>query len=745
MDTKQVLARFEAERQALALMDHPNIAKVLDAGATESGRPFFVMELVRGIRITEYCDQNNLSADTRLDLFVQVCRAVQHAHQKGIIHRDIKPSNILVTLHDGVPVPKLIDFGIAKATCGQELTDKTLFTAVEQFIGTPAYMSPEQAEMTGLDIDTRTDIYSLGVLLYELLTGNTPFDARRLAIAALDERRRIIREEDPPSPSARLSTLDATEQTTVAKHRRSEPPKLLHLVRGDLDWIVMRALEKDRTRRYPSASELAMDIGRFLSHEPVLARPPGRLYRFGKLVRRNKAIFAAASAVTLALLVGLGLSTWMFFRERRAAKAARDLAAQNRLSSEIMGGVFSEIWRFPNIRPGGAGSGTSAPSGGIPPAGQIRRGPWFAMDNALQRVAEAQSQKEAKARVLAIQGKGLLQVADIPAAETKQREALSLRHEVFGNRHPDVSESLSLLGEVLWHKGDVDNAELSYRKALELESWKPWVTSPSILESSLYCYANVLHQRHKDAEAEKFFDNVFARAGRDISQNAVLLRARGVFYAKSGRWREASEDLSRAIKASPLNPTYWYHYGILLVQMENYPEFEKLCRHVLDSTGANCDETTARRNAKTCLLAPVPAAELSRISVMAERSSQSAGPDAALVKGWVQYRLGKYPEATTNIDAALQERRIASLTQNDPDLRTAGFLLLAMINNRLNQLEQARANLAEGRKLAMEHSARSARGPIETDDRFWAESLTYSLLLREASRQIEGTVGSAKK
>ena len=227
MDTKAVIARFEAERQALALMDHPNIAKVLDAGATDTGRPYFVMELVRGIKITDYCDQNNLSTEQRLDLFVQICHAIQHAHQKGIIHRDIKPSNILVTVHDGKPLPKIIDFGIAKATSGQVLTDKTLFTAFEQFIGTPAYMSPEQAEMSTLDIDTRSDIYALGVLLYELLTGQTPFDAQELVAAGLNEMRRIIREQEPMRPSTRISTLEAADQTTVAKRRHSELPQLI--------------------------------------------------------------------------------------------------------------------------------------------------------------------------------------------------------------------------------------------------------------------------------------------------------------------------------------------------------------------------------------------------------------------------------------------------------------------------------------------------------------------------------------
>jgi eukaryotic-like serine/threonine-protein kinase len=347
MDTKSVIARFEAERQALAMMDHPNIAKVLDAGATEIGRPFFVMELVRGIKITDYCDQNKLSTPERLGLFIQVCNAIQHAHQKGIIHRDIKPSNILVTLHDGVPVPKVIDFGIAKATQGR-LTDQTLFTAFEQFIGTPAYMSPEQAEMSGLDIDTRSDIYALGVLLYELLTGMTPFDAKELLQSGLDELRRTIREKEPARPSTRLSTMLAADLTAVAQRRHSEAPKLIHLLRGDLDWIVMKALEKDRTRRYETANGLATDIQRYLGNEPVVARPPSTIYKFQKLVRRNKTIFAAAGVGMAALIIGLVLSLYLFVQEKAAlqrAVAAEQSEKQLRQQAEKVAEASREIGR----------------------------------------------------------------------------------------------------------------------------------------------------------------------------------------------------------------------------------------------------------------------------------------------------------------------------------------------------------------------------------------------------------------
>jgi serine/threonine protein kinase/tetratricopeptide (TPR) repeat protein len=339
MDTRSVIARFEAERQALAMMEHPNIARVLDAGATGNGRPYFVMELVSGTRITDYCDQNRLPVSERLRLFIQSCHAIQHAHQKGIIHRDIKPSNILVAVQDGEPVPKVIDFGIAKAT-EERLTDKTLFTAYAQLVGTPAYMSPEQVALGGMDLDTRSDIYSLGVLLYELLAGKTPFDTRELMKSGVDEMRRTLREREPCRPSARLHTLGGDELTRTAGHRHIEPPQLFSQLRGDLDWIVMKALEKDRTRRYETADALATDVQRYLDNEPILARPPSRWYQFRKLVRRNRIVVLSGAAVAAALLAGTVVSTSLYLKERAAERMQAEMRDQAEAREQLTQAVL---------------------------------------------------------------------------------------------------------------------------------------------------------------------------------------------------------------------------------------------------------------------------------------------------------------------------------------------------------------------------------------------------------------------
>lgn len=330
MDSQQVIRRFESERQTLALMEHPHIAKVLDVGTTDSGRPYFVMELVRGIAITDYCDQAKLKQRERLELFISVCHAVQHAHQKGIIHRDLKPANVLVTMHDDVAIPKVIDFGVAKAI-DRSATDQTLVTNFAQMIGTPTYMSPEQAQMSCLDVDTRSDVYSLGVLLYELLTGTTPYEKQRLRGAGYDEMRRILCDEEPPRPSTRVATLEAGSLSTTAGNRRVDPRRFSQALRGDLDWIVMKALEKDRTRRYESASALAADVRRFLADEPVEARPPTPVYRVQKFVRRNRR-FAAFAALLMGFLLvssaGLLVTNVLISRERGKLKEQRDLAQE---------------------------------------------------------------------------------------------------------------------------------------------------------------------------------------------------------------------------------------------------------------------------------------------------------------------------------------------------------------------------------------------------------------------------------
>ena len=360
MDTHQVVARFEAERQALALMNHPNIAKVLDAGATELGRPYFVMELVKGVPVTEFCDRQKFDNRQRLGLFITICGAVQHAHQKGLIHRDIKPSNLLVEMHDVTPVPKVIDFGVARAI-GQQLTEKTLHTGFNQLIGTPLYMSPEQAGLSSIDVDTRSDVYSLGVLLYELLTGHTPFESETLRKASFEEMRRMIREVDPPTPSVRVSTLEAKDQSTICEHRGVDVRRISKSLRGELDWIVMKAVEKDRNRRYDSPAAFAADIQRYLNDEPVLASPPSTYYRIQKFTTRNRRFIATATIVAVALLIGTVVSFGQAIEAQQArinteASLRRESEARNqteesfKIARQAIEATTKKIARDPRLR-----------------------------------------------------------------------------------------------------------------------------------------------------------------------------------------------------------------------------------------------------------------------------------------------------------------------------------------------------------------------------------------------------------
>ncbi|UCD74351.1 MAG: serine/threonine protein kinase [Phycisphaerales bacterium] len=485
MDTKQVIARFEAERQALAMMDHPNIAKVLEAGATETGRPYFIMELVKGIPLTEYCDKQKLSTRERLDLFLQVCGAVQHAHQKGVIHRDLKPTNILVTLHDSRPVPKVIDFGIAKAT-GHRLTEKTLFTEFRQFIGTPEYMSPDQAEISGLDVDTRTDIYSLGVLLYELLTGTTPFDPKTLRQAAYGEIQRIIREVDPPRPSTRVDTL-ATEggDEQISKHRRAEPGSLSKLMRGDLDWIVMKAMEKDRTRRYQSASELASDIVRHLNSEPVMAGPPSVFYKFRKFVNRHRVGVSAGTFVAAALIVGLTLATIGLVQatqEARQAEIARAEARMEAERSQRIADLLQDL--FISTNPEVAVSQDADVEGVMAAAREV-----FGDDHATVAATLC-------SRAVQLQSSG-----DLVAAEGLYRESLRIWRDLYGNDNINVGTTLSRLGMLLMTKGDDLAAEEALRESLQIIQALPGNETLAACETLAYL-AQVLTNRGDFDEAE---------------------------------------------------------------------------------------------------------------------------------------------------------------------------------------------------------------------------------------------------
>jgi eukaryotic-like serine/threonine-protein kinase len=613
MDTKQVIARFEAERQALALMDDPNIAKVLDAGATDTGRPFFVMERIKGIPITKYCDDNKLDTQQRLELFIQVCRAIQHAHQKGIIHRDIKPSNILVVAPvphgDSRPVPKVIDFGIAKAAGGQILTDKSIHTMLAEFIGTPEYMSPEQAELSGLDIDTRSDIYALGVLLYELLTGHMPFEEGKLLRAGLDEMRRMIRENEPPRPSTRLSTLAVADLSIVAKQRRVEPPRLIHLLRRDLDWIVMKCLEKDRSRRYEAATGLADDVERHLKNEPVTAAAPGAMYRARKFVRRHRYGFATAAVIMLLLLAGVVVSTWQMVQSRRAERQTRTVATflqdmLNCVRPEVTKGaditllchlldnsvarIDRQLQDQPEVQASlrltigcaylnfgqyhKAGSVLSAARRGYEAISASRRLGYTDSTLALARVAVEEgryAEAEALSReVLRINRKSvggdatttvraLNSLAEalriqgkLSAADLTTRQALETSERMLGKEHPITLASVNDLASVLFLKGDYTGAEALYARGLEASERILGKEHPDTLRS-VNNLANLLQAKGDYATAEALF-------------------ARGLEASERILGKEHPETLARA-----------NNLATVLFARGDYVENEALCRQVL--------------------------------------------------------------------------------------------------------------------------------------------------------------------
>jgi serine/threonine protein kinase/tetratricopeptide (TPR) repeat protein len=531
MDTRQVVARFEAERQALALMDHPNIAKVYDGGSTmgepgavSAGRPYFVMELVKGVPITEYCNQKQLAVRERLELFVNVCQAVQHAHQKGVIHRDIKPSNVLVMSNDGTPLVKVIDFGVAKAI-GPQLTDKTIYTQFTQLIGTPLYMSPEQAGQSGVDVDTRSDIYSLGVLLYELLTGTTPFDSERLKEASYEEIRRIIREEEPPKPSTRISTLQSEPRhlsplppprsgegigggvgasqplttvrgsiDTIAAQRKSDPKQLSRLFRGELDWIVMKALEKDRNRRYETASAFAADVQHYLHDEPVLACPPSAAYRLRKFARKYRTGLRIAGAFVVFLVLAAAVSTWQAARATRERDRAE---ASFRMARDAVDRLFMQVSQNPKLKTQSMEKFRK----------ELLQNAKEFYERFIREQLDAPSVRYDLGLAHYRLGEIHRELGDFAAAEESLMNAVAILGELV-NAHPDMADyqrdlaaGYAALGQVYYVTAKWEKADAAYQQALTIQE-KHATANPKVAEYqySLAKTFSALATVHQNAE-----------------------------------------------------------------------------------------------------------------------------------------------------------------------------------------------------------------------------------------------------
>jgi serine/threonine protein kinase/tetratricopeptide (TPR) repeat protein len=557
MDTRAVIARFEAERQALALMDHPNIARVHDGGETSTGRPYFVMELVKGVPITLYCDQNRLTNRQRLELFIHVCEAVQHAHQKGIIHRDIKPTNVLVVSHDGTPVVKVIDFGVAKSI-GQQLTDKTIYTQFVQLVGTPLYMSPEQAGESGLDVDTRSDIYSLGVLLYELLTGTTPFNKERMKEASYEEIRRMIREEEPPKPSTRISTLGQAA-STISTQRRSDPSHLRQMVRGELDWIVMKALEKDRTRRYQTANGLASDVQRYLHDEPVQACPPSAAYRLSKFARKNRALLRVAAIFVAFLAIAATVSTWQAFRATMAEKQAlqeRDRAKESfQMARDAVDQLFTQVSQNPKLK--------------AQPMEKFRRELLQSAKGFYENFISKQFDEPSVRHDLALAHTRLAEIdrelGDYTAAEEYLTKAIALLGELIREQpgmmvyERDLAAAYVALGGVHVDKARWPKADEAYLQALAIQE-KQAEADPQTAEfryalAKTYNASGYVHMQAKDDKAERRYQqalDILRPLVQDHPQAEYqsLLAATqvnlGELYTTTDRHDKAESPLKRA-------------------------------------------------------------------------------------------------------------------------------------------------------------------------------------------------------
>ncbi len=677
MDTRQVVARFEAERQALAMMEHPNIARVLDAGTTEAGRPFFVMELVQGMEMTRYCDQERMDLKGRLQLFGQVCQAIQHAHQKGVIHRDIKPSNVMVAVQDGVPVPKIIDFGIAKAT-QQKLTEDTVFARTGDFIGTPAYMSPEQADMNGLDIDTRSDIYSLGVLLYELLAGCTPFDARELRAAGYDAMRRMIREKVPPCPSARLAARPSEERALAASQRSAEDVKLVRQLKGDLDWIVMKCLEKDRSRRYETAVELAADLARYLAHEEVLARPPSTAYRLRKAFCRHRIAFSSAVTIALMLLVGIVVTT----RESRRANRLERIAEarlveseKSRSENQAIISLLTEIFQHEDAQVSDGRSGSMAEA--LDTA--VRRLDLEFADRPdrraqlqitlassyvrLRQPASALSLFE-QARDYYVGRYGPDHEGSIKAAHgmancyqslNRTEEAGTLRQSVlercrrvYGLEHPTTVAAMHNFAQ-----GHSDANALSLREEVVRLSRKVNGLDHGTTYAAMWNLQLSYSAVGEVPEAYQLSTDLtllgLKRYGADASHVTKQLHRAEVALYDGGRWQEALRLRSEFTRLAKADASV--DLPALLAWFGQTNEFEAICRSFNERALSKRSVGTAERAAKSCSLLPGRSPELREQALSLGRYAVDQGKDhphrywCLIALGMAEYRAGNFTAA----------------------------------------------------------------------------------------------------
>ncbi len=602
MDSAQVIARFEAERQALALMDHPNIARVVDAGTTAGepggvspGRPYFVMELVKGLPITRYCDQEHLTLRERLELFLGVCAAVQHAHQKGIIHRDLKPSNVLVALVDGKPVPKVIDFGIAKAT-GQRLTERTLFTEVGAIVGTLEYMAPEQAELNNLDVDTRADVYSLGVLLYELLTGAPPFTGKELRSAAFTEMLRMIREVEPAKPSTKLSS--SPDLPAVAARRKLEPKKLTRLVRGELDWIVMKALEKDRGRRYETANGFAQDVQRYLKDEPVEASPPSRRYRLGKFARKHRKALTLTVAFVLLLVAGVAVSTWQAVRAAQAQRRARQTEAVTRavgdfLLHDLLDQADPDKQADRNFEPD--------------PDIKLRT----ALDRAAARIGERfTGEPLVEAAIRHTIGKAYCGLGQYAAAQAQLERAVELHRQVQGEEDPETVAMTNSLAEAYQGQGKYARAEALYSRVLARRRRLRGPEHPSTL-IALGNLAGVYKDQEKYAEAESLYSDALEVArrvhGEGSSQVAALMNNLAVLYSHQGKHHQAEALYRKVLELRPADVVVRYNIASAYLAQGKLAQAEPLLSDALETYRrtrgpGHPDTVKVMQNLATCYL-----------------------------------------------------------------------------------------------------------------------------------------------